>query len=95
MTLEQAIITLEAREEVNRAMIPKPESDYDTFCLNESEAIDIALDELKHRIKAEHRICERCGKEYRVLDKKQRFCSKECRRLRNDNGKSSFLNQKI
>lgn len=84
MTLDQAISTLEVRAEVNRSMIPEPESDFDRFCLEEAEAIEIVLAELKTRVAPEIRKCVKCGKEFRVTDQKQRFCSKECRRYRNE-----------
>lgn len=84
MNLEQAITLLRERAEVNRAMIQNPESDFDEFCLYEATAIDVVLAELKGRVPPEIRKCVKCGKEFRVTDQKQRFCSKECRRYRNE-----------
>ena len=85
MTLEQAISTLEARAEVNRALCRDQESDHNELRLYEATAIDVVLAELKTRVPPEIRKCVKYGKEFRVTDQKQRFCSKECRRYRNDN----------
>lgn len=49
MTLEQAIILLRERAEVNRAMCQDPESDFDELCLYEAMAIDVVLKELEDR----------------------------------------------
>jgi len=49
MTLEQAIIVLGERAEVNRAMCQDPESDFDKFCLYEAMAIDVALKEFEKK----------------------------------------------
>lgn len=84
MTLEQAIRTLEVRAVFNRISCEGVESDYSVFCNEEAEAIEIVLAELKTRVQPEIRKCVKCGKEYRVMDQKQRFCSKECRRYRNE-----------
>ena len=47
MTLDQAITILKDRAKINKAMCPKPKSDFDKFCLDEAMAIDVVLKELK------------------------------------------------
>ena len=47
MTLEQAVVILKDRVKINKAMCPKPKSDFDKFCLDEATAIDVVLKELK------------------------------------------------
>ena len=48
MNLSEAIRILIERAEINRAMCPVAQSDFDKFCRDEADAIDLVLKELKN-----------------------------------------------
>lgn len=49
MTIPQAIELLKDRAAINRAMCPEVKSDFDKFCNDEADAVDVVLKELEKR----------------------------------------------